>query len=130
MPGFLGRFEELSVWARGSVNGSAGLGLEAREGTGHPGAPGLEKVAGPHSFQSSHRLSLMLGHLLLGRRAQLELIIHFSPRVFILLIRIILSLTCLALVSLGEERQGGRRGAHGQPARGLPGSEGLNHPPL
>lgn len=45
----------------------------------------------------------MLGHLLLGRRAQLELIIHFSPGIFILFIIMIAFLIRLALVNSGEE---------------------------
>lgn len=50
MLGFFGRFEELSVWARRSVSGSAGLGLKAREGTGRPVAHELGEATVPHSF--------------------------------------------------------------------------------
>lgn len=49
----------------------------------------------------------MLGHSLLGRRAGLELIIHFSASIFILFVTVILSPIRLALVNLGEKGQGG-----------------------
>lgn len=58
----------------------------------------------------------MLGHLLWEQRAQLELIIHFSPNVFILFAMMILFLICLALVLLGPVA--GRRlpGVQGPPS--------------
>lgn len=44
----------------------------------------------------------MLGHLLLERRAELELIIYFSPSIFILWVVMISSLIRLALVRLDD----------------------------
>lgn len=55
----------------------------------------------------------MLGHLLLERRAELELIIHFSPSVFILFVIMILFLIRLAPVNLGKVGGGRLPGVKG-----------------
>lgn len=59
----------------------------------------------------------MLGHLLLGWRAGLELIIHFSPGIFILSVVAILFLIPLALVNLG--RSDNLAGSEGEPSSSL-----------
>lgn len=55
----------------------------------------------------------MLGHLLLEQRAELELIIHFSPSVFILFVIMILFLIRLAPVNLGKVGGGRLPGVKG-----------------
>lgn len=66
----------------------------------------------------------MLGHLLLGWRAPLELIIHFSPGIFILFIIMTSFLIRLALVNLGEEWHSGWLGPCEQPASSHLGGKG------